>query len=173
MTPRVRRSIASVLALVVISLPGAVRARERRGADVVVIRKNRIQVSGELIAVKQDSLLLLNRVAQDVSIKFVDVSAIRVFKKSHASTGFLIGFLVGGAAGAAWGYSRNSGDPGDQKMAAGAGVLLFGGLAGVLGVAIGEAAGRDETIIFDGLSESEAKKAKSRLRSMAKVPTAQ
>src|SRR5512135_2995867 len=151
-----RKLDASLLVALLFLLPPLLSARERRGADVIVYRKAGYSASGELIAVKQDSLVLMNRPGQDVSVKLAEISSVKVFRKAHGGTGFLVGFLAGASAGAALGYSRNKGDPGDQQLAAlGLGVL-FGALGGLIGGGIGAAAGRDLTIVFEGLSEAEA-----------------
>lgn len=170
MTPRIARSIASVLVLLLIFLPGAVLAKQRRGAELMIARKNRTQVSGELIALKQDSLLLLGPLEQDLSVELIEVSKITVFKKSPATKGFLTGFLIGGLAGGIAGGAVNNDN---RTYIIVSGALLFGFVGGFIGLAIGSAAGSEETIAFEGLPEAEVQKVKKRLRGMARMPDAQ
>ncbi len=168
-----RKLATCLLVAMLVLLPALLPAKERRGAEVTIAWKSGLQVSGELIAVRQDSLLLVNRVGQDVSVKLAEISSVTVLRKAHGGTGFLVGFLAGAAAGAALGYGRNKGDPSDQHLAAlGLGVL-FGALGGLVGAGIGTAAGRDITIVFKGLSEAEVQKAAARLRGMARMKTVQ
>lgn len=173
MTPTVRRLTASVLVVTFLSLPGAMLAQEKRGANLVVALKDGSSVAGELIAVKQNSLLLLSPVGKDESVELSRISTITIAKKSKAGSGFLIGFLVGGIAGGVLGHKLNEGDPDYETTGAVAGVVLFGALAGLIGLGIGAAAGSDETVDFEGMTEAEAKLELNRLRGMARMRTAQ
>jgi len=173
MTPGVRKFIASVLIVSFVSLPGALSAQGARGADVIIAVKDGRTVSGELIAVKQDSLVLLSPVGKDESVTFTEISAITIVKKSRAGTGFLAGFLVGGIAGGILGSQWNKGDESYEGKAILPGVLIFGALGGLIGLGIGAAVGSDETIEFAGLSEVEARKVLGQLRGMARMPDAQ
>ncbi|GAH85785.1 unnamed protein product [marine sediment metagenome] len=56
--------------------------QERRGAKLQITKKNGIQIAGELITVKPNSLLLLNTEGWDVSVGIADIKIIRVMKKS-------------------------------------------------------------------------------------------
>ena len=64
--------IASTLAVSLLVLPAGLAAKEKRGADLVVAKIDGSKVSGELIAVKPDSLLLLSA-GMDLSIPLVDI----------------------------------------------------------------------------------------------------
>lgn len=171
MTPRVRRSIASVLALWAISLPGALLAKERRGADLDIVRRNGLRSSGELIAVKQSSLLLLNAAGQDVSVESADISSLTIHKKSRATKGSLTGFLIGSVVGGIAGAAVDIGEYKSQGVVLGA--LVFGIAGGFIGMVAGSASGSSETIDFEKLPEPEVQKAMTRLRGMARMPSAQ
>ena len=105
-----KKLIASALIGSLIILPGVLLAQERRGAMVVVTRKTGGQVAGELIAVRQDSLLLLSPVGKDESVDIPDIWTIEIVRKHKAGSGFLIGFLAGGIAGGVLGSQWNKGD---------------------------------------------------------------
>ncbi len=172
MTRTVRRLIASVLVVSFLSLPGALSAQGGRGANLVVALNDGSSVSGELIAVKQSSLLLLSPVGKDETVELFRISTITIDKPSKSGTGFLIGFVVGGVAGGALGASGE--DPTVGKGGAiFLGALLIGGLTGLIGLAIGAAAGGDETIAYASLSEVEAHKVLDKLRGMARMKSAQ
>jgi hypothetical protein len=99
MKQRSYKLVATVLAFLILILPGALSARERRGANLVVVQKDGQTVKGELIAVKSDSLLLLNPAGMDESVDIAGIRSIRIVIKSKGGTGFLIGFLAGAIGG--------------------------------------------------------------------------
>ncbi len=169
-THGLRTPTASILVVLFLTYPLMLGAQERRGASLVVTTKESAQVSGELIAVKPNALLMLSPVGKDESVDVSSISSVTITKRSKAGTGFLLGFLVGGIAGGALGSKLNEGDSPDERgRAAFFGVLLFGSLAGLVGLGIGAAAGSDETIVFEGSSETEIRKALNRLRGMARL----
>ncbi len=66
-------------------------AKERRGAKLIVTKKDGQQVEGELITVKPNSLLLLDTEGKDVSIDIEEIKIIRVVKKLKVGEGMVIG----------------------------------------------------------------------------------
>jgi hypothetical protein len=152
--------VMAVLALSIL-VPGTLSAREKRGADLVITLKAGQTVAGELIAVRPDALLLFN--GRDESVDLDEIGSLRVVRKSKALLGTACGFLAGalftGVAAAA----------GNNETAA----IFYGGIVGVagglVGFVAGSAAGKDETIPFDGMSESERAKFLERLRRKARV----
>ena len=109
------------------ALPPGLSAKSKRGADLVVTKLDRTRVSGELIAVRPDSLLLLGPGEKDVSVALADIGAMRIVRR--APTGLLTaaGVLLGsGLMGMAtepsleWGWAH----------AAAAGIA--GGIAGLV-----------------------------------------
>ena len=83
--------------------PAGARADERRGAELVVTRLDGSRVSGELIAVKPGSLLLLAPGGTDASVDLTAIRSVRIVRKSQAGpfagvaggAGFLTGALLG------------------------------------------------------------------------------
>ncbi len=74
-------------------------ARERRGSMVVVTLVDGGKVMGELLAVKEDVLLVYDAVAaQGVSIELRQATGVKVFKKAKFLKGLVIGFGLGFAA---------------------------------------------------------------------------
>jgi hypothetical protein len=157
------------LALLLLSLPTLLSAGERRGADLIITFKDGQNVSGELIAVKPDSLLLL--AGKDESVDLVGIRSIRIVRKSKALKTLLggaCGFFAG-AVGTAIIAKNQKGVLNQAAAAGGAGLLfMFGGLG--IGLLAGTLAGKDKTIQLEGKSESEVRQALAYLRGKARIP---
>ena len=90
-------------------------AKERRGAKIKIYKTKPYMegtpweippdISGELITVKQDSLLLLDAEGKDVSVAISEIKVIVVMKKSRPLFGAGIGLLGGAGSGAIVGYA--------------------------------------------------------------------
>ena len=158
------RVTAIGLALLLLSLPAVLSARERRGANLVITLKDGQQIKGELIAVKPDSLLLLNLAGKDESVDLVGIRSIRIVIKSKArlggACGLLAGTLIGGIEVALEGGAR---------VEIGLGIVFGGILGGVVGRGVGAIAGTDKTIQLEGKSESEVRKALAYLRKKSRI----
>ena len=153
-------------------------AKERRGAKLIITKKNGYQTDGELITVKPNSLLLLSITGRDVSVDIADIKVIRVVKKSKALTGHekgsLYGLLIGGGLGVAAVVSAISGS--NEEAGLGdviSGTALYVGIAGAVGYLIGgiigATAGKDKTIQIEGMSDSEISEALDKLRKKARI----
>ena len=160
---------AIALLLVLFSLPAPLLAREKRGADLVVTKFDGSQVSGELIAVKRDSLLLLGLDGKDESVGVADIAIIRIVRRSKAWQGLLYGFVPGAVGGAIWG-SQNTDDMG--VLGGIMGGLVVGAASALVGFAAGVGAGLDSEISFAGMPESAANKILARLSRQAREPGA-
>jgi hypothetical protein len=91
----------AIISFSVFVCSGNLAAKERRGVEVVIQTQNGQQVRGELIVVKQNSLLLLDsRSGADVSVDIVNIVLVKIVKKSKAGQGALFGFLAGAGLGA-------------------------------------------------------------------------
>jgi hypothetical protein len=119
MTCGIRRHIASMLVVLFLTLPGAMLAQEKRGANLIVALKDGPSVGGELIAVKQNALVLMSPAGKGESVDIDKISTIAVAKRSKAGSGFLIGFVIGGIAG---GFLGASGD--DPTVGQGGAIFL-------------------------------------------------
>jgi hypothetical protein len=160
--------IASALVVSFLVLPAGLSAKERRGANLIVTRLDGSQVSGELIAVKRDSLLLLSN-GRDESIDLADVKTVRIVKKSRAGKGALYGFLVGAAGGALWGSANQDSDVWGNGTAwvAGAYVGAIGALTGLLA---GSVLGLDSSFTIAVEPETVVNEYWNKLRAHARVP---
>jgi len=144
-------------------------AKERRGAKLIITKKDGQQIEGELITVKPNSLLLLDTEGKDVSVDIADIKVIRVKKKSKVWKGAGIGLLVFGGGTALYVAKINEVDPEDEwKFVLFVGAI--GAIAGLLiGGTIGAAVGKDKTIHFEGMTDLEIKEALEKLRKKARI----
>ncbi|HDZ25597.1 hypothetical protein LCGC14_1015800 [marine sediment metagenome] len=161
-----KKFIALFLAFSLMMLSVNLYAKERRGAKLLITKKDGQQIEGELITVKPNSLLLLDTEGKDVSVGIADIKVIRVVKKSKgARTGFLIGgglaLIVGvGEIGAeVHGFIPSFID----------GLIFFALPGALIGALIGSAAGTDKTIQLEGMTDSEIQEAMDKLRKKARI----
>ena len=169
MNPTSKKFISLFLIFSLMMLSANLYAKEKRGAKLIVTKKDGWQIEGELIVVKPNSLLLLDAEGKDVSIDIADIKVIRIMKKSKALLGAGIGFLVCGGIGALiapnlqpWSDGRELGWTLFIGALGGAGGLLIGGVTGSL-------LGKDKAIQIEGMSELEIKEALEKLRKKARI----
>lgn len=173
-----RKMERAVSLLMVISLMGLSEnliAGERRGAMLMVQKKDGSQENGELIAVKQSSILLLGSSSgTDISIEVKDINIIKIVKKSRALSGLGIGSLIGGGSGAAMGFIIGDDPPNqffsfsalEKALIVGAALGIIGGL---VGWTAGALAGTDETMQIYGKSDLEIQAALANLKQKARI----
>lgn len=151
---------------------GNLAAKERRGVDTIVAMTNGLEVKGELIAVRKDSLVLLTSYANiDESISISKVRSIRIAKKSNAVNGTILGLVAGGGVGVLLGVSigEYSGFSNYSAItvAGVAGGVLVGGVVGLL---VGSHTKVWETFDIEGKSPERIKMILDRLRPKGRVP---
>lgn len=164
-----KKAIVLFLVFPLLAFSGNLYA-EKKGAALVIIKKDSLPVEGELIAVKDNSLLLLDSDSHvDVSIDVENIKLIMIVKKSKVLLGIALGLLLGGGLGSLYGTSTDTYDSDLRPVA----FFVFGGGGAVLGALIGgfigASAGKDETIQIEGKSGSEINKALEQLRKSARV----
>ena len=147
-------------------------ANERRGVDIVIYKTDGNQVKGELIAVKQNSLLLKeHNSGADVTAAISEFKTITMVRKSKALKFGGMGLFIGGVGGALFGGIA-VGET--EDVTAGGWAAIFGISAGILaatlGGIIGGIMGIDKTIQIEGKSDSEINKILDDLRKKARVP---
>ncbi len=168
-----KKLIALILIFLLFALSGNVFAKERKGADVIIQSIDGIRVRGELIAVKQDSILLLDKyLGADMTIDFRNIGVIKIVRESNALAGGIIGLVIGGAIGFLIGYPQGD-DNGfviiSRPQAGGIGAAIGGVLGALIGIGIGEAVRSVKTIQIEGKSDSELKEILEKLRKKARV----
>jgi hypothetical protein len=169
MNRRSHKPLATILASLVLLLPGPLSARERRGADISVALKDGRTVSGELIAVKPDALLLVDTAGKDESVGLADISTVRIFKKHRPGRGVLYGTLIGAAGAGLVGYAVVPKSTDYPVLTA----LQFGFLGAVLGGFIGlvsQSGGDSGTeVVIAGRPEAEVDAALARMSRYARL----
>ncbi len=161
-----KKILALFLTFSILALTGNLYAKERKGTELVIHKKDGKEVKGELIVVKENSLLIMESLSgADVSVSFRDISVLRIVKKSKALTWGGFGFLLGALAG--YGGNASSGFMAPTDYAAAVGVGIFGFL---IGAGFGAIAGGDEVIKLEGLPMSGIKERMYGLRKETRVP---
>ena len=176
-------SLFLVFSLLAINCATFKRLKEKRekgkkhGALLIIQKIDGQQVRGELIAVKKDSLLLLEyETASDVSVDVKDIKVIRIVKKSKFWKGARTGALIGAVSGVL--YLIKEAEPVFEN---GEGMIylyaiwgLICGSAGALigtliGGIVGAAVITDDTIQIEGMSDLEIREALDKLRKKARI----
>lgn len=165
-----KKAIVLLLVFLLFGFSGNLYA-EKKGATLVIIKKDGLPVRGELIAVKENSLVLLDPDSDaDVSVDAENIKFIMIVKKSKILLGIALGLLLGGGLGSLYGTSTDTYDSDLRPVA----FIAYGGggaaLGGLVGGFIGASAGKDEIIQIEGKSGSEINKALEQLRKKARVP---
>jgi len=141
----------------------------RHGATLVIIKKDGQQIKGELIAVKPNSLLLLDAEETSMAIGIANIKIVRIIKKSKAKLGYIIGGTVGYGVATLIALSPSSGEDHSVFWT----WILLGSLlampASLLGGTIGAIAGTDKTIYLEGMTDSEIREALEKLRKRARI----
>jgi hypothetical protein len=161
-------SLFLVFSLVMLSVN--LYSQERRGATLLITKKDYKQIRGELITVKPNSLLLLDIGGRDVSVDISEIKIIKIVKKSKFLLGAGIGLLIGAGIGAIpffrSGYWQISDDGGRA--------LVGGGVGGFLGILIGGifglASGKDKTIQIEGRPPPSIEFILKKLSKKARIP---
>ena len=170
MNPTGKKLISLFLVFSVLMLSVNLYAKERRGAKLIIAKKDGQQIEGELITVKPNALLLLNTEGKDVSVDVVDIRIIKILKKSKALSGAGIGLLIGGGIGALGALGAEDEDP--LQLLEGFEWVIVGIIAGasaIVGAIIGAAAGTDKTIQIEGMNDSEIQETLDKLRKKARI----
>lgn len=165
-----KKLIVLFLVIFLLALSGNLYA-EKKGAKLVVEKKDGQLVRGELIAVKNSSLLLLDSEGADVSVDIGDIKIIKIVKKSKALLGGSIGFALFSFYGVASVESMGGLGTNDNPIVVYSLVaLMFGAVGAIPGLLFGEVAGIDKKIQIEGKSDSEIKEILEKLRKKARVP---
>ncbi|GAG24033.1 unnamed protein product, partial [marine sediment metagenome] len=92
--------ISLFLMFSLMALTTLITAKEKRGANLIIQKTDGQQVKGELITVKENSLLLLSSEGADISVDVRNIKFIKIVKKSKLLKGAGYGFLILGVPGA-------------------------------------------------------------------------
>jgi len=159
----------SVLVFSFFVCTGNLAAKERHGAELVIQKQDGQQVSGELIAVKENSLLLLeSETGADISIDIDEIIVITVVKESKVGAGLLAGGVVGATVGFVL-INQDYWLPVTKS-----GLFYLSVAVGVLGgILTGAGMGRDYAYKIEGKKPEELKNILKELRSEARLTNVQ
>lgn len=169
-----KKFLSFLLLFFFVALIGNLMAKERKGADLLVTKKDGQQVSGELITVKPSSLLLKNTDGRDETVDVADISVIKILKGSQAFQYGIAGFLIGGATrGILHSMVRKEkeGEEATQHFVQES--VKWAAIVGAAGVVVGTAAGIDKTVKIEGKSDVQVDSALRKLSKKARVPNYQ
>jgi hypothetical protein len=174
---QMKKALSLFLVFSILLLSGNMFAREKKGADLIIQKLDGTKVRGELIAVKDNSLLLLDRDSgADVSVDVGDVKLITFAKKWKAGNGFLIGSIVGAGTGAGFAaYMMANPSFGASDFQAGGfiGFTLVSGLVvGMLGILIAGLFPKGKIVQLEGKSDREIQWFLKELRKKARIRNA-
>ena len=160
-----KKFVSLFLVFSILAISSNLYAKERRGADLVITKKDSQQVKGELIAVKENSLVLIERDSgADVTVDVDNVSVIKIVR------GFDTGFKVGAGLGVGMtllAAAEGSLEGGNSILNVSLKALVWSLLFGLIG---GGFSSPDKTIQIEGMTDSEIKEALEKLRKKARVP---
>jgi hypothetical protein len=140
MTGVLKASVAMVLVLALVA--PAVLAKERRGHDVLVTKKDGTVIQGELLTVKGTDLIIMEGSTTDgITASLADVKSVKVDKHSKFLKGLGWGFLIGAPAGAILGAATGKQNPGWFEYTPSEGAIGWGLVLGGTGALIGGVAG--------------------------------
>jgi len=106
-----KKSTVLFLMFSLILLSGNMISRERQGARIIVHKKDGQILKGELVAVQQTHMLMLNsKTKYDERIDISDVKAMNVIGKPRIGLRILIGSMLGAGIGSALGFAEGD-DP--------------------------------------------------------------
>ena len=168
-----------VLLLVVISIVSLITnsysKEKKHGAQLLIQKKDGQIIKAELLAVKDNKLILMDSVSlSGITIDITATKSIRIMKKSKIFQGIGYGLLTGGGSGALIGLLSGNDSPGLFSMTAGQKALLLGLGLGILGAPIGgiwgAVAGIDESVVLEGKSPKEMKPILKKLNSKSRFP---
>ncbi len=172
---KIKKCFAVFLVFSILALSGNLYSNEEKGVELAIQKKDGQVVKGELIVVKESSLLLMGSVSgADVTVLIIDISEIRVVKKSKALIGGRLGLIVGVFAGAV--VASISKEPLDSSQLhfgppeEVSGAMVVGLLGFGIGAAIGAIVGTDKYIQVEGKTDSEIAETLEYLRKRARIP---
>jgi hypothetical protein len=135
----------------------------------VVTGQGSEQVTGELIGIRSDAIVLVPEGGAERMIAIRDISSIRVHRKSAALLGIALGAVAGGGAG----YGISNAQYKDEFLG-GFPIMVYTAvgvaLGGLVGGLTGATAGADKTYDLTRMPAAEVDKLMAHLRKKARVP---
>lgn len=171
MHKKAEKLTALILVVSLVVLSADLSASVRKGVNITVSKTNGEEVSGELITVKRDSLLLLDPAETDTTINLGDIDFIKVNNKSLMFEMGMGGALLAAAAR----LSLHSAVKKNVANTEGATehqvqeVWLWGVIGGGVGILAGAVFGIDKMIQIQGESDADIQGSLEKLSKKARV----
>ena len=147
----------------------------KAGATFIVTKIDGTIIEGELITVKQNSILLLGASSgEDESIRFEDINTLETVKKSGLYWGAGLGLALGAIGGGVMGHQSanplNSGSFIERDVTTTLFVGACGALVGgLIGAGIGNSISGPKTFKIKGKPQEEVSAVMEKLRTKARV----
>jgi hypothetical protein len=162
--------IVSGLAGLLLMTPMAQAGARTVGAKVEVMTKQASErIKGELVGVRSDALVIETGDGAGRTIEMKDISKIRIYRKSQALMGVVLGAVAGGGVG----YGISNAQYRDQLFGnLGTVVPTYLGVAlgGLVGGITGALMGAGDTYDLTNMPAAEVDKLMAHLRKKARVP---
>ena len=162
-----KKLLILVLACILV-LPLGLTAQERKGANLLIEKLDGEQIRGELITVRESSLLLFSESGVDVSVDITAVEAITIVKKSKSLLGAALGFVIGTTCLAFTSVAAVEGEYSFFEVLPTA--MIINIPSAIIGGIIGKSIGRDKTFQIEGKTDSEIRESLEYLRNKARIP---
>lgn len=150
-------------------------AAKKKGAHLVIEKKDSQVIEGELLRVKEDSLLIkTSGSGSGVTIDITEIIKLKIKRKAKFGKGALIGFMMGGGLGLAFagGASGNGGAGGNVDLPdmsyKGQASILMGVLGAGVGGVVGLMSRNYKEIQVKGKSPSQIEKIMKKLNKKAR-----
>ena len=161
-TRELRKGIrVAAVALLALSFAMPSAAKEKRkGAEVLIHKKDGQKIKAELLAVKEGRLILMDSSDfTEVTCAVEDIRSLCVVKRTKILKGLGLGSLSGGIAGSALGLLSGDDKPGFMSFTAGQKAVLIGvvlaATGGIIGGVSGAIKGIDESVDLEGRSSED------------------
>lgn len=164
-----KKLLILVLACILV-LPLGLTAQERKGANLLIEKLNGEQVRGELITVKESSLLLLSESGADVSVDVKEIKVITIVKKSKSLLGAGLGYAIGVSSMIILSMAATEGEWTLEETLSFPELWIFSLPFALIGGFIGGKVGKSKTIQIEGKSASEIRESLEYLRNKARIP---
>ena len=163
-------SLFLVISIIALSVP--LTSKERKGADLIIQGTDGIQLRGWLIAVKENSLLMMERDSgADISVDVKNISVITHVRRSKGLK--VVGISVASCLVVFTGTIIWADVFGPPELAE-QGPIGLGLTAGLIGFIAGEVLVKNKkTIQIEGKSDSEIQEILEKLRKKARINNAQ
>ena len=162
MNPKGKKFVSLFLVFSLMMLPTTLYAK-KRGANIKILKKDGRLINGELIAVKENSLLVLDTEGKDVNIEIHEITLIGIKRKSRILKGFVRGTLIYASYAI---LSRTYFSLGNLIYNS---ASLGGSIGALIAVITGASPRAIKTIYIEGMTDSEIKEALDKLRKRARV----